>query len=233
MRLEPVTFSSREAEPVQLEGLLYLMEGHGPWSAAIVCHPHPLGGGTMRNAVVAAMARALSASGVVTLRFNFRGVGESGGAYDQGRGEQADVAGALDWLCAQPQVDPQRLFVTGYSFGAWVGLAHAQSDPRVAAVAAVGLVPWHYDLDLFEAAARSHGGSGLGQFDAGFLQMFTRPKLFVTGEHDTFASPELIRGLVERLPPPKTLQVIPGTDHFLGGHHQDVGTLVADYLAGV
>jgi len=233
MRLEPVTFSSREAEPVQLEGLLYPMEGHGPWPAAIVCHPHPLGGGTMRNAVVAAMARALSASGVVTLRFNFRGVGESCGAHDQGRGEQADVAGALDWLCAQPQVDPQSLFVTGYSFGAWVGLACAQNDPRVAAVAAVSLVPWHYDLDLFEAAGRSHGGSGLGQFDAGFLRMFARPKFFVTGERDTFAPPELIKGLVDRLPQPKTFHVIPGTDHFLGGCHQDVGTLVADFLAGV
>jgi alpha/beta superfamily hydrolase len=233
MRLQTVGFFSQEAEPVQLEGLLYPMEGNGPWPAAIVCHPHPLGGGTMRNAVVAAMARALSARGVVTLRFNFRGVGESGGTHDNGRGEQADVGGALDWLCARPEVDPGRLYVTGYSFGAWVGLAHAQRDPRVAAVAAVGLVPWHVGLDLFQAAARSQAGSGLGQFDPDFLRTFTRPKIFVTGERDVFAPPELVKGLVDRLSPPKMLQIISGTDHFFEGHHQDVGALVADFLDGV
>ena len=183
----------------------------------------------MYNGVVAALARALAARGVIVLRFNFRGVGRSGGRYDQGRGEQADVAGVLDWLLAQSGVDPERVAVVGYSFGAWVALAHAQTDARVAAMAAVALVAWRYDA----LAAGSNAGLNLGEFDAGSMRSFTRPKLFVSGEHDAFTPPQALRSLVDRLPPPKELHFLPRTDHFFQGREGEVGQLVADYIAGL
>jgi alpha/beta superfamily hydrolase len=231
-KLVPVTFASAGSHPVQLEGVYQLPEGEGPWPAAVVCHPHPLGGGTMHNSVVTAIARALAAQGVLALRFNFRGVERSGGRHDNGRGEQADVAGALDWLLAQPGVDPRRVSVAGYSFGAWVGLSHAQADPRVMVVAAVGLVAWRFDADFYQLRASRDSGVQTWQFDPDFLRSFTRPKLFVTGERDSFAPPEAMRGLLDRLPLPKSLHIVPGTDHFFGGCEQIVGRLVAAFIAG-
>lgn len=185
----------------------------------------------MHNGVVTAIARALATKGVIALRFNFRGVGRSGGQFDDGRGEQADVAGALDWLLAQPEVDPWRLSLVGYSFGAWVGLAHAQTDPRITAVAAVGLAAWHYDTEFYRAGAGFALGAKSWQFEPEFMQSYSQPKLFVTGEHDPFAPPHALRGLVDRLPEPKALHVVPGTDHFLQGHEQQVGAMVASFVA--
>lgn len=225
--LKPITFPSRGTHPVQLEGMLHLLDGEGQRPAVVVCHPHPLGGGSMHNGLVTAIAWALADRGVMALRFNFRGVGRSSGQHDSGRGEQADVAGAVDWLLAQPEVDPWRVSLVGYSFGAWVGLAHAQSDHRVAATVAVGLVAWHRNVK----PSRSYSLSNLGQFDPGFMRSFRRPKFFVTGEYDQFASPQAIRALVDELPPPKELHVLRGSDHFFSGREQEVGKLVADFIA--
>ena len=210
-QLKPVGFSSAGSHPVHLEGILHFLEGEGPWPAAVVCHPHPLGGGTMHNSVVTAIARALAARGVITLRFNFRGVGASAGQHDGGRGEQADVAGALDWLVAQPTVDPWRVSLVGYSFGAWVGLAQAGADPRVRAAALVSLVAEHCDAESLHSLAC--------------------PKLFVTGEHDQLAPPAALRKLVDQLPQPKSLHVVRGTDHFWRGCEQELAELVADFVA--
>jgi alpha/beta superfamily hydrolase len=232
-KLKPVTFSSAGSHPVQLEGVLHLLEGEGQWPVAVICHPHPLGGGTMHNSVVTAIARALVARGVLTLRFNFRGVGRSSGLYDGGRGEQADVAGAVDWLLAQPGVDPWRVSLVGYSFGAWVGLMHAQSDPRIAAAVAVGLVAWSYDAEFGQAAGRPLLGGEARHFVPEFLQSFTRPKLFVAGEYDSFSPLPALRGFVQQLPAPKQLHVVSGTDHFFHGRESEVGAQVAGFLAGL
>jgi alpha/beta superfamily hydrolase len=187
----------------------------------------------MHNRIVSTIARSLAARGVTALRFNFRGVERSGGQHDYGRGERADVAGALDWLQAQSGVDLWRLSVVGYSFGAWVGLAHAQDDLRVVGAAAVGLTAWHYDVDF----ARSHTLAELGterwKFDPDFLQTFARPKLFVAGELDDFAPLPVLRRLVDRLPSPKVLHVVRGSDHFMQGHEKEVGDVVAEFVAGV
>jgi alpha/beta superfamily hydrolase len=187
----------------------------------------------MHNAVVAAIARAMAARGMVALRFNFRGSGGSGGRYDHGRGEQADVAGALDWLLAQPWVDPYRLVLAGYSFGAWVGLAHAQSEPRIRATAAVGLVPWSYEADLTRLGAGSPKKIEDWGLDTHLMQLDTRPKLFVSGAYDAFAPPSALRHMVNQLPPPKILRILPGTDHFFQGREQEIGHLVAEFLAGL
>jgi alpha/beta superfamily hydrolase len=199
------------AHPLQLEGVLHLVDREERGPAAVVCHPHPLGGGSMYNGVVVAMARELAARGMMALRFNFRGVGGSEGQHDGGRGEQADLAGALDWLRAQPSVDPGRVSLAGYSFGAWVALVHAQTDPRLVAAAMVGLPA--------------------EMCDAGMMCSFARPKFFVTGEHDQLAPPDALRKLVQDLPAPKTIRVVHGADHFWAGLEQKVGGLVADFLS--
>jgi alpha/beta superfamily hydrolase len=228
--LKPLTFPSRGSPPAQLEGVLHFREGEGDRPTAVVCHPPPLGGGSMDNAVVTAIASALAARGVMTLRFNFRGVGRSGGEHDNGRGEQADVAGALDWLLAQPGVDPGRVWLAGYSFGAWVGLSHAQRDPRIAAVAAVGLVAWHYSSSFYRTHARLDMGVESWQYDAQFLRSFARPKLFITGEHDSLSPPDELQRLMEGIPGPSQLHVLAGADHSLRGNERQVGILVADFL---
>ena len=229
-QLRQVVFQSSGRHPVQLEGILHLPERIGARPAALVCHPHPLGGGSMHNAVVAAIAYALEERGVMALRFNFRGVGQSGGEHDNGREETADVEGALDWIAAQPEVDPERIFLAGYSFGAWVGLAFAQGDPRVKAVAAVGLVAWHYSSGFFRTQARPDLGVEPWQCDPHFLQSFTRPVLFISGERDPLSPPDEVRQLIERIPAPKRLIVIAGATHSLHGHEQQVGELVADFV---
>ena len=203
-----------------------MARGESPVPAAVICHPHPMGGGNMHNGVVMAMADSLASRGMIALRFNFRGVGASEGTHDDGHGERDDVKGALDWLAAQPSVDPGRLCLVGYSFGACVGLAHALEDPRVSAFAAVGLPVQLCDPGVLEALA----GSDAAQPAPG---VFDCPKLFVTGERDQVAPPGPLLRLVERLAGPKSVQIASGADHFWWGSEHEVGEQVAAFLAGL
>lgn len=228
VRQIPVTFPSAEGHALQLEGVLHSVDGDGPLPAAVICHPHPLGGGSMHNGVVMAIARTLASRGVLTLRFNFRGVGSSEGAHDDGRGERNDLAGAIDWLLAQPIVDPRRVSLVGYSFGACVGLAHAHADPRVSAFAGVGLAVEFCDSDAtlpFSGRRRDASGPETGSF--------TCPKLFITGERDQLAPPEELLELVERLPAPKIVQIVPGADHFWWSSEREVAERVAEFVTGL
>lgn len=184
----------------------------------------------MHNRVVTAIAHSLSARGVAALRFNFRGVGLSSGDHDNGRGEQADVRGALRWLMAQPTVDASRLYVVGYSFGAWVGLSHAETNPCVAAVAAVALVPWSDDTGFLQFASQASARRRLCRFPSGFLGTFTRPKLLITGDQDTYSTVAMLRELYDRIPEPKVLRVLANADHFLRGRQQEVGDRIAQFL---
>jgi alpha/beta superfamily hydrolase len=194
-----------------LEGVAYLPQGSGPFPTSVVCHPHPLMGGRMDNPIVVIVCESLARRGWAALRFNFRGAGGSEGRFDDGRGEMDDVAGALDFLTAQPGIDPGRLAVVGYSFGAGVGLRHAARDPRLRWMAGIALVQEHYADP--------------------FLDDDARPKLFIAGEHDPWAPPDLLRAYVARLRPPKALHVVPHTDHFFGGREGDVATAIASWLA--
>ena len=113
----------------RLEALLWTSRLDNPSVVAVVCHPHPLFGGTMHNKVVYQAAKTLHRRGMAVLRFNFRGVGLSEGAHDKGRGEADDVRAALDYLAAEFPSRP--ILLAGFSFGAWVGLRVGCEDSRV------------------------------------------------------------------------------------------------------
>ena len=205
-----VNFSASGNGPL-LEGVLHLPDGSGPFPAAVVCHPHPMMGGTMDNTVIVAVCHTLATHGWIALRFKFRGAGRSKGSFDDGRGEMDDVAGAVDFLCVRPEVDADRLAFVGYSFGAGVGLHYAVRDYRMQRLTGIALVQENY-ADPFLDADQRH-------------------KLFIVGEHDPWAPPDALREYVTRLNPPKTLYIIPGTDHFFGGREAEVATLIANFLA--
>jgi len=226
--LRPVSFSSACERSLRLEGVLHIPELEGRLPSAVICHPHPLGGGSMNNGIVVEMARALAARGVIALRFNFRGVGASEGVHDDGRGERDDVAGALEKLLAQPNVDPDRVALVGYSFGACVGLACAQKDPRVSAFAAVGLsLEFCYSGGIDAITEEDEGDIGSATESPAF------PKLFITGDRDQLAPPGQLLKLVEQLPEPKDVEIVSGADHFWWGAEQEVAARVADFVAGL
>lgn len=207
-----VTFDSREASPVELEGILHLPTGlERKEPGAVLCHPHSLYGGSMEVPLVVAIAEELARRGIAALRFNFRGVGRSQGTYAGGEGEMADVAGALDFLEGQESVESERLYLVGYSFGAGVGLRHAENDPRIAAIAVVA--------PYVEKPSDS------------LLKSYTKPKLFLVGEGDTVCPTEWLQAFVAPLPEPKELCILPGTDHFFWGREREVAGIVGEFIS--
>lgn len=211
MKLEPVTFPSRDG--LMLEGLVYHFASNEERPAAVVCHPHPLYGGSMRSLLVVKIARALADHGFVVLRFNFRGVGGSEGVHDGGHGEQQDVAGAVDALLARDGVDPQRVFLAGWSFGAQVGLTHGAEDERLAGFAVVGLPT--------------------DALDTRFLQDDLRPKLLLAGEHDEISRAGKLKRWAENMLGPARVVVLSNTDHHLAGREEDAAALIAGFLDGL
>lgn len=166
--------------------------------AALVCHPHPLFGGTMHNKVVFNAMKALHSFGFPVLRFNFRGAGLSEGKHDEGRGEIEDVQAALQWLDHEFSLP---LLFCGFSFGAATGLKAACPDRRVPAVISLGTPVQVQD--------RSYAYR--------FLQDCRKPKLFVSGTHDEYGPRKELEEMVATLPEPKRLVFVEG-DHFFLGH---------------
>jgi uncharacterized protein len=177
---------------ITLEGMISLPEGPGPFGLVVVCHPHPLYGGNMFNNVVHAVCEPLIKKGIAWLKFNFRGVGKSGGSYSDGIGEQEDAQSAISFGEKQGLIEGGRIGICGYSFGSMVAFAAAVKDPRVRAVA--GISPFIQPPDL--------------------LDFYSHPKLFVSGDLDEFVHPRELEKQVERLPAPKELVFYPGVDHF-------------------
>jgi uncharacterized protein len=172
--------------------------------AALVCHPHPLYGGTLHNKVVFHTMKALNSFGYPVLRFNFRGTGLSQGDHDNGQGEIEDVQAALDWLEREFHLP---LIFAGFSFGAAVGLRTACPDPRVQAVIGVGVPVLPADERVYS-------------FD--FLQTCSKPKLFISGARDQFGPRAKLQKLVESLPAPKKLVMVEGGDHFFEGRLREL-----------
>jgi uncharacterized protein len=199
MGSQQITFT---ADGVTCEGVFVQPDDIAPAPGLVICHPHPLRGGDMENNVVRGLAEAFAAARFAVLRFNFRGVGRSAGHYGEGIGEQDDARAALAWLAAQPSVDSERLFLAGYSFGARVTLAVASTEPQVRGFIAVAPPALRGE---WPSLAASRG-----------------PKIFLCGEHDPVAPPEVLAGLVNRLPEPRRLVVFADTDHFFLGQERSL-----------
>jgi alpha/beta superfamily hydrolase len=185
--------------------------------AALVCHPHPLFGGTLHNKVVFHTMKALNIFGFPVLRFNFRGTGLSHGEHDHGTGEIEDVRTALDWLDQEFHLP---LIFAGFSFGAAVGLRAAYSDDRVKALVGVGtpVVPVQADTESPRVYA----------FD--FLHDCAKPKLFVSGARDQFGPRAKLEALVASVPEPKKLVVIEGADHFFEGRLRELRDAIESWM---
>ena len=181
--------------------------------AALVCHPHPLYGGTLHNKVVFHTMKALNGFGYPVLRFNFRGTGLSQGEHDNGTGEVEDVRTALDWLDERFHLP---LIFAGFSFGAAVGLRAACPDIRVKAVISAG-------LPVVPAADER-------TYDFGFLQTCSKPKLFVSGARDQYGPRAKLEQLVNSLPEPRRLVLIEGADHFFAGRLRELRETIEKWL---
>jgi alpha/beta superfamily hydrolase len=177
--------------------------------AALVCHPHPLFGGTLHNKVVFRTMKALNSFGFPVLRFNFRGTGLSQGEHDHGKGEVDDVRAALDWLDAQYHLP---LIFAGFSFGAAIGLRAACADTRVRAVIGIGTPVVPVAADTEEARVYT--------FD--FMKDCIKPKLLVSGARDQFGPRAKLEALAASLPEPKKLVIIEGADHFFEGRLREL-----------
>jgi alpha/beta superfamily hydrolase len=201
----------------QLEGIFWdPSRAHSPHSkpsiAAVVCHPHPLFGGTMHNKVVYQIARTLDRVGVPSLRFNFRGVGLSAGKHDRGHGEREDVRAALDFVGAEFPGVP--LMAAGFSFGCWVGLRVGSEDSRVTELIGVG--------------------PPVNDSDFSYLAKNEKPRLFILGEKDQYGSPEKLEKLIATFP--KAVQrdtksvIVPGADHFFVGQLSELDAALSAWL---
>jgi len=180
--------------------------------AAIVCHPHPLYGGTLHNKVVFHAMKALNSFGFPVLRFNFRGTGLSEGEHAAGEGEVEDVRVGLDWLENEFALP---VIFAGFSFGAAVGLRAAYNDSRVAGLIALGLPATPIEDRTYN-------------FD--FLRDCTKPKLFVSGSRDQFAPPGGLEALVSSFAEPKKLVRIEAGDHFFEGRLKEMRTTVEEWM---
>jgi hypothetical protein len=208
----------------RLEGLLNAGAENAPY-AGLVAHPHPLFGGTMHNKVVYYAMKVLNNFGFPVLRFNFRGVGGSQGRHDDGRGEVNDVQMALEWL---GQEFGKPIIFAGFSFGAAVGLRASCADSRVAALIALGAPV--ASAPTSATAARAGAPREERAYSYEFLRQCSKPKLFVSGERDQFASSGALDEMVGTLPAPARLVLIPEADHFFTGHLEAMRTALKAWL---
>jgi uncharacterized protein len=179
-----------------------------PRALAVVCHPHPLHGGTMHTHAVHRIARAARARGFTTLRFQFRGVGLSHGSHDGGRGEQEDVRAALAFAAARAPRLPR--FLAGFSFGAWMALMVGLAEAQVRGVLAAGLALRAHPLD----AART----------------CPRPVAVIQAEHDPYGSPAEVAALLQGAAAPRRLSTVPGASHLFA---EDLRGLEREAEAGL
>jgi len=198
------------AEHGQLEAILKEPRTGPPKGVALVLHPHPLGGGTMHNKVVFRAAAALNDAGLITLRINFRGVGQSTGKHDEGRGERDDVRAGLDYLSSN--YSNLSTTLCGFSFGARVGLEVGISDQRVRYLIGIGTPVNKYDFEFLEACRK--------------------PLLLVHGEHDEFGASDQLQQMaadLEQLTPVR-LVIIPGAGHFFENKLDELKRAITEWI---
>ena len=191
-----------------LEALIDMPAGV-PRAAVAFAHPLPTHGGTMHTKVVFQGAKALARIGCVVLRFNFRGVGRSAGAWDEGRGEKDDYRAALDFLAARhPGTE---LWAAGFSFGSHIALTCGAEDDRVCSL--IGIAP------------------PVDRYDFGVLKRSTKPKFLVHGERDELIPLRAVREFYAQLEEPKEFVEIDRANHLFDGQASEVGDALVDLLA--
>ncbi len=192
-----------------LEGLINAQNGAAPRAIAVLAHPLPTGGGTMHTKALYHAAKALARTGVPVLRFNFRGVGRSPGAFSGGPGEQDDFRAALDFMVGRyPGVT--HVWTGGMSFGSWVGMTVGATDSRATALIGIACPVNKYDYAPVIAAGK--------------------PTFLVHGERDELIPLKDVRRFYGELPEPKELVVIDGADHLFDGKVSEVGDAIEDLL---
>lgn len=202
----PVSHGRLEANLREAEG-----EARG---AGVVCHPHPLHGGTMHTKAVFRATQALNEVGLHVLRFNFRGVGTSTGSYEEGIGERDDVRAALDWL--ESEFPELPLLVGGFSFGSFVGLQVGVEDDRVVALLGLGLP--------------------ISQSDFDFLEDLDKPLLVVQGDEDEFGAGAEVEAYLDGIREasqgraPVHLARVPGSDHFFNDRFDELQKAIREYF---
>lgn len=202
-------------DPIEIDVGVGRLEGRlakppAPAAGVALCHPHPLYGGDMDNPVVVRAAEACRAAGLATLRFNFRGVGRSGGVHAQGEGEREDVLGALALL--EKALGPTTpLGVVGYSFGAWVGSRVACAHDRVTGLVAIA--------------------PPLGLYDFGFLGACRKRILLLAGSRDPYCPRAAFEALAASLPDAEA-HLTDGADHFFFAKLHPLGEAVAAWAHG-
>lgn len=180
-----------------------------PNGVALVCHPHPLGEGTMHNKVVYRAAAGLLEAGLVTLRFNFRSVGESTGAHDDGVGEKQDVTDALNYL--SEHYPNQEITLAGFSFGSRVGTEVALNDERIVRLVSIG--------------------TPVDKYDFSYLKTCRKPILFVHGDSDEFGAVENLKPLVAEVAEntDAKLIVFENCGHFFDKHLNELKDAIRDW----
>lgn len=205
----PITFSSRGQPSFLLEGMLHTPTEAELAPIIILCHPQPASS-DMNDTLNVTLARRLAETGMIVLRFNFRGVRNSQGQQTDGRLEPLDLAGAIDYALAQPGGNQAKVCIIGHGFGAYIALLYAPFDLRIRTVVSIS-------LPLFRTAS-------------GFLKPFERPKLFVTGEFDEICPLYKLEPFVEQLKGPKGIKVIIGARHLMRGYEEEAATTILKYV---
>jgi alpha/beta superfamily hydrolase len=198
---QKITFHSSE---LLLEGLF---DQKSTDKGVIVLHPHPLYGGDQTNPVVESLASVYGRNGWSTLRFNFRGVGQSEGSYDHGKGERDDVLAAISFMVAQ---GIKSIHLAGYSFGSWVQACLPQLpqevNSQIMVSPPIALMPLPDNLKI------------------------PRLRLVITGEHDEFSPVEKVERRIIDWNPKADFKVVDGADHFYFGCFRELEDLVAHFL---
>jgi alpha/beta superfamily hydrolase len=205
---KPLKHVDLHSEAGRLEALYRQIDA--PRGVAVVCHPHPLHGGTLHNKVVFRASRGLERQDVATLRFNFRGAGASQGRHDNGDGEQQDVEAAITWLQARHR--GAKLFLAGFSFGAWVSSRVAWSRDDVAAMVLIG--------------------SPVDKYDMSYIRHAPQPILFLQGSEDEFGAVDKLAKIVEGCRNAELI-VVNGADHFFKNQVEIVEETVSEWIGEV
>ncbi len=204
-----VFFSGPEG---RIEGRYYHNETKGA-PIVVVLHPHPLYGGTMNNKITYNLYQTFVRSGFSALRFNFRGVGKSQGKFDDGIGELADAATALDWI-QQQNMDASACWIAGFSFGAWIAMQLLMRRPEINGFIAVSPPANLYDF--------------------GFLSPCPTAGLITMGDKDEVVSEEAVSKLANKLAGQKganlEYKIIAGADHYYRNNLDDLNAITEDYI---